>query len=147
MTIARPRAQILSIWRLILTICSAVPALLIAFFLHGTAYMIATVLWFTIYLTVSLLYLPALYNSLVYIIEDDIVTLRRGVIYNNIYRIPVYAIQFTTLTISPFSRIFGLVTFEVVAAGARISMPGMTLKEARTFDKIISSLKEENSHV
>lgn len=142
MIIARPRPQILTIWRLILTIGSAVPAFAISFFLKGVAYKFAAVVWFLIFLGAYLFYLPTLYNSLVYIVEQNNVTVRRGVFYNNVYSIPMSAVQFTTITISPFSRLFGLVTLKVVSAGAKVSMPGMTLKEARTFEKAFANKGE-----
>lgn len=142
MNILKPEYQVLTIWRILLIAASFPLALAIALFLTGTIYKVAAFFWFLIFLFGYLFYLPRLFESLLYIMDDKHITLKKGVFYNSIYTIPLENIQFTNLIITPFSRLFGIVSLRIVAPGASISLPGLCLDEARAISKVLGGTKE-----
>lgn len=143
MQVIYPRKQVLTLWRIVLVIVSAVPAFAISFFLKGNIYKLAIIAWFILFLFLYLLYLPFYYKSLTYILYKDNLTVQRGVIFNNLYTLPLDKVQFTTLTINPLTRLVGLVSLRVVAPGAKLSLSGLSMKEARRLAHEISSLSKE----
>lgn len=142
MIILKPQPNMLTIWRILLSLAAIGPAFFIAFFFSGALYQVLTILWFILYLGAFLFYFPRLYQSLIYIINDDMITLRRGVFYQYVYSIPLRQVQFTALSASPISRLFGIVTLRVVAPGSKVYLPGLLLADARKFSKEITQFQE-----
>lgn len=143
MTIVRPNRKVLTMWRILLVVVSFLPILAISLFLtSSTLYKVGVGIWGVLFILFFAWYLPKLYNSMVYIIDENNVVFRRGVFITKVVNMPINNIQYTTISISPFARIMGVVTLIVVAPGARLSLAGLSMKEARRISKDITTLIE-----
>lgn len=78
---------------------------------------IGIVAWLIIMLPI-LLYIPAFYKSLEYIIDGDSVKMRKGVFWRKRVTVPFTKITNIDVTQGPVQRIFKMVTVHVQTAGA-----------------------------
>jgi membrane protein YdbS with pleckstrin-like domain len=92
--------------------------------------MILTAAWVLLFLLLYLVWLPLYYRSIRFRVGERAVLLRSGVLLRKTAVMPVAAIQFTGLRALPGERILGLCTLQLVAAGARLRLPGLPRGEA-----------------
>lgn len=142
MIIIKPETSVKTVWRIYLVLISLLPAFAISFFLSGkSVFMPVALVWFAVFIFFFAVYIPVYHKNLVYALNDNTLTLKHGVFYTSIYNMPVNNIQFTSIVISPLMRPFGLVSLKVVAPGAKIILPGLTLKESRKLEKSLDKIK------
>lgn len=137
----KPQPKILTIWRIVLTLCAVVPAFLnaILFPVPGRLWLWVSVVWIALYLAMYLVYLPLKYQKLTFSVSEERILLYSGVLYTYVRSIPLRNIQFTAITKTPFDHLFGLCSLVVTAAGGRIVLPGLREKDAEALSRALGS--------
>lgn len=135
----KPQPRILSIWRILLTLVMVLPAFANALFFpaRGRAWLIITIVWVIVYLALFLVYLPLRYNKLSYSVGNERILLYSGALYTNVRVLPLQNIQYVSIYQNPIERLFGLCTLVAVAAGGRISLPGLRRQDAESLAKAL----------
>lgn len=128
----RPQPQLLSIWRIALTLIAVPPAFLLSLLLRvgSNAWVFSAGGLVLSYLFVYLVYLPLLYKKTSFGISHEKIVFSTGVFNTRVIAIPLSKIQFVTVTRSVFSRLFGVSTVIVTAAGGRIAISGLNAADA-----------------
>lgn len=137
----KPQPQLLAIWRIMLTLAALVPAFLISLLLRAgsNAWVLSAGGLVLFYLLAYLVYLPMLYRKTSFGISGEKIVLVTGVFNARVIAIPLSQIQFTTVSRSPFGRLFGISAVIVTAPGGRISIPGLKAADA---DSLASVLRQ-----
>lgn len=128
----KPNSRLLTIWRIQLSIAICIPAFLnsVLFKIQSPIWLWGTALWIIAFVVVYLVYLPMKFKSISYSVKEDRILLYTGVIYPRIRIAPKDRIQFSVVLTSPFERIFGLASLQVVLAGGRVVLPGLRHSDA-----------------
>lgn len=128
----KPQPQLLAIWRIVLTLTAFIPAFLVSLLLR-----VGSNIWalsagglVLFYLFMYLIYFPLLYKNTSFGISGEKIVYITGVFNARVIAVPLSQIQFTTVSRSVFSRIFGVSTVIATAAGGRVAIPGLKASDA-----------------
>ena len=131
MSLQRPHRALLHIWRLVLLLCSAIPA-----FLISALCVRRSLLWTWLYaawggafLFLFSLYLPALFRRKTFRLEEDRLSATGGFLLRTERILPVSAIRFISVSTLPLGRFFGICNVLVLAAGGRMLLQGLSHPE------------------
>ena len=139
----KPQPRVLTLWRLLAALVVFVPAFLLSLFveLFSILWIVGTVLWVGIFLYIFLFHLPRFYQNLAIEVTQQEVIVRGGVFYSNLYTIALQNIQFITISSTPLSQLFRLVSLKITMAGGRVRIPGMKREDA---ERLVEFLKEQS---
>lgn len=139
----KPQPRVLALWRLVVAIVVFIPAFLLSLFLKifSIPWIIGTVLWVGVFLFFFLFHLPRFYQSLTIEVTPEEIVVRGGVFYSNLYAVATQNIQFLTISATPLSQLFRLVTLKITMAGGRVRVPGLKREDAK---KLVEFLKEHS---
>ena len=128
---ARPR--ILQVWRVVLALASLPVSFLISLILRpGSAlWWIATALWAGGFLFCYLFYLPAKQRGFSLTFSGEKLIITANVFSKVEQTVPFESVQFVRVRSSPLHKWAGLATLIVVCAGGKVTMPGLTIAQAR----------------
>ena len=131
-TALNARPHLLVVWRVCLVFAALVLAFAASLALRpGSAFWWAvTGVLVAVFLCGYLFYLPARRRALSLALNDENLVLSSGVFSSAVRTVPLGSIQYLRLKSSPLHRRLNLRTLEVVCAGGRISMPGLSEDEA-----------------
>ena len=127
------RPHLLVIWRS----CLVFAALLLAFAISlalrpGSAlWWVASCILVAAFLGCYLFYLSARRRALSLTLDKENLVHRSGVLGTAVRTVPFASVQFVRVRTSPLHKWLGLCTLEVVCAGGRIVMPGLSESEAK----------------
>jgi len=127
------RSHLLWVWRACLVLAALATAFAYSLALRpGSAlWWVATGVLVVTFLGCYLFYLPARLQGLSLILEEENLVLRSGVFSSAVRTVPMSSVQYARVKSSPLHRWLGLCTLEVVCAGGRAAMPGISGDEAQ----------------
>ena len=131
-TTLKARPHQLVIWRA----CIVLAALLLAFGFSlalrpgSVVWWVATGVLVAVFLGCYLFYLPARLRGFSLTLGEDSLVVRSGVVNIATRTVPLGSVQFVRVKGSPLHKWLGICTIEVVSAGGRVSMPGVSPAEA-----------------
>jgi len=116
----RPEKELRTVWHVICIIVSAIGTLafLLLAMVNVVVFGLLLLLWLLLMLLIRLWWIPAYYDSISYIIEDDAVTGQGGVIWKRYVTVPFTKITNIDITQGPLQRAYNLGTIHVQTAGA-----------------------------
>lgn len=129
---SKPSPKILTVWRIRLTIIAIIPALALTprHQAMTPARAVFAASFTIVYLAFFLFYLPSLYKSLSYQIDENTLVFTCGVICKKMAAMPLCSVQTVSVTSLPLCRAFGLLSLRAAAANSRLKLPGLHKKEA-----------------
>lgn len=135
----KPQLKILSIWRMILAISMVIPAFANALFFpfRSRTWLFVSLGWIALFLALYLFYLPLRYHKLSFTVGNERILLYSGALYTRIRSLPLRNIQYVSVYQNPLERLFGLCSLVAVAAGGRISLPGLRREDAEALAKAL----------
>lgn len=133
----KPQPKILTIWRMSLTIAMVIPAFANALFFspRSRVWLILSLVWLALFLILYLWYLPLRYNNLSFTVSGERILLYSGALYTRVRILPLCNIQYVSVYHNPIERIFGLCSLSAVAAGGRVTLPGLREPDAQSLAK------------
>lgn len=129
----KPQPKILTIWRFFLVLFACIPAfgVSLVFPLGSKKWTAWSIVWILLFLLVYLVYLPMYYKRVDFIVNKELLTVRRGVIHYKVYSLPIAHIQYATMVENPLDRMFGLASLRVIAPGGSLYMQGLKKTDAQ----------------
>ncbi len=128
----KPSPKILTVWRIRLTVIAMIPVLALAprHQVMTPARAVFAASFAIVYLVLFLFYLPSLYKSLSYQIDESRLVFTCGVIYKKMVAMPLCAVQAVSVTSLPLCRALGLSSLRAAAANSHLRLSGLRKKEA-----------------
>lgn len=138
-SLRKPQSAIQHVWRIVLVLASLPPALLLhLFFTPFTLWWyVGGAVWLLSFLFFYLVYIPVRYRNLSFSLSEEFLTVHSGVFSRRVRIMPIASIQFTVVWDSPLHRAFRLCALIVSAAGAHITLPGLTREDAKTLAQLL----------
>lgn len=136
----KPQLQIITIWRIMLTLAVIVPAVLICLFLRvgSFAWTLAAAGLAALFLAAYLVYLPLFYKKMSFGVSDGKLVLKTGVFTTRVVAMPVPQIQFVTVIRPVLGRVFGLASVIAVAPGGRVAVRGLKAADAERLALVLN---------
>jgi len=127
-----PNKRLLYVWRVCLCLISVPPAFLFSFFMQigGVAWIVSSVGWVAVFLFTYSFYLPVRWRGLSFSVDKLAVCRKSGVLFRKTEQLPLTAVRFTTIKQGPITRMFGLCTLRVAAAGTSLFISGLHRADA-----------------
>lgn len=99
-----------------------------------------TALWIegALYIAVVFLYIPLHYVNYRFEVNDDYLIVRSGVIYDKEKYLTRDSVCFVTVYNNPFTKILGISSLLVGAAGGRVVIPLLDSKSARQVQSLLT---------
>jgi membrane protein YdbS with pleckstrin-like domain len=140
MAMHKPRRELLAIWRFYLILAALIPAFVISliFSFPGGWWLLATGIWFALFVGLFAVYLPLLFQSRAYAVEKERIVSYGGVVYRYCHSLPLASIQYITLLASPLARLFRICSLVVVAPGGRMILDGLTRSDGEHLLEILT---------
>lgn len=138
-----PQPQILTIWRISLTLAAIVPAFLISLLLKrdSAAWMISVGFLALLYLAAFVVYLPLLFRKISYSVSGERIVYKTGVFYHRVITAPVAAVQYVSVSQSVIERMFGVASVVATFAGGRVMLGGLKTADAEQIAQLLQSRK------
>jgi len=137
------RPHLLVIWRACLVFVALALAFAISLALRPgtTLWWVATAVLVAGFLCCYLFYLPARQRGLSLTINEGNLKLCSGVFSKATRTVPLDSVQYLRVKSSPLHNRLNLRTLEVVCAGGRVAMPGLSVSEAQELvDAILAAM-------
>ncbi len=88
-------------------------------------------------------YVPLLYNSFGYELNEDEIVIKRGVLFEQSIKARFSKVQYYELSSTPLQNIFGLKSIRIYLCGSVIIMPHMNYPDAKAIAGAIQRNKEK----
>ena len=149
--------KVINVWRITALIVVMVVGAIIAvfsliimsdYYLSGIFFALPVIL-IAILFVIFVIIIPIIrYKRFSYMISDDEIAIKQGIIIITTTIVPMIKIQYTDTTQGPIMRHFKLAAIKIMTAGGTVSIPGLPINDAENWrDQITSLVKTVKENV